>query len=80
MNEYFRRPQDVLKAIRSLGNLGLSVSLPDLRVNGEMFFRIEGREVSVAHILELHDKNELEATALRQFGALPKVAAAKCGK
>lgn len=56
MNAYFKRPQDVLDAVRSLGRLGLSVSLPDLISDGQMLFTIEGRRLSAAQILELFDK------------------------
>ena len=73
MNEYFKRPQDVLDAVRSLGRLGLSVSLPDLRSDGQMFFRIEGRELSVVQILELFDKNKLNPMVIREFDAKEQV-------
>jgi hypothetical protein len=79
MNEYSKRPRDVLEAVRSLGRLGLSVSLPDLRSDGQMFFRIDGRELSVAQILELFDKNKLDPMVIREFGAWEQVHAASCG-
>lgn len=63
------RPLDVINAVRSLGKLGLSVSLPNKTSTGEMFFRVEGRDLSVAQILELLDKNELDLGGIRQFGA-----------
>jgi hypothetical protein len=80
MNEYFKRPQDVLEAVRSLGRLGLSVSLPDLRSDGQIFFRIEGRKLSVAQILELFDKNELDPMVIREFGVRERVHAVSCGR
>lgn len=79
MNEYFKRPRDLINAVRSLGSFGLSVSLPDLRTNGEMFFRIEGREFSVPQILELLDGHRLNPTMIRGFAAQQKVGAAGCG-
>jgi hypothetical protein len=79
MKEYLKRPQDVLEAVRSLGRLGLSVSLPDLRSDGQMFFRIEGRKLSVAQILELFDKNKLNPMVIREFGAKEQVHAVSCG-
>ena len=69
MKEYFKRPLDVVEAVRSLGKLGLSVSLPDRTSTGEMFFRVEGQELSVTQILELFDKNELELGAIRRIVA-----------
>jgi hypothetical protein len=71
MNEYFDRPQDVLDALRSLWRLGLSVSLPDLRSDGQMFFRIEGRKLSVAQIIGLFDNNKLDPVAIRECGFQP---------
>jgi hypothetical protein len=68
MNEYFKRPQDVLDAIRSLGRLGFSVSLPDFGSDGQMFFRIQGRKLSVGQILELVDENNLDSRAIREYG------------
>jgi hypothetical protein len=68
VKEYFKRPQDVLDAIRSLGRLGLSVSLPDLGSDGQMFFRIQGRTLSVVQILELVDGNNLDSRAIREYG------------
>ena len=79
MNEYFKRPQDVLEAVRSLGRLGLSVSLPDVRSDGQMFFRIEGRKLSAAQILELFDKNKLDPMVVRRFGAWEQVRVVSCG-
>ena len=69
MKDYFRRPQDVINAVRSLGSLGLSVSLPHRAANGEMFFRIESWELTVAEILELYDNDELDREGIRQFTA-----------
>ena len=80
MNEYFKRPQDVLDALRSLGRLRLSVSSPDLKSDGQMFFRIDGHQLSVAQILELFDKNKLDPMVIREFGAKVQVRAASCGK
>jgi len=79
MKEYFNRPQDVINAVRSLGRSGLSVSLPDLRANGEMFFRIEGRELSVLQILKLLDEHRLNPKMIREFTAQQRVAAVGCG-
>jgi hypothetical protein len=79
MKEYFKRPQDVVNAVRSLGSFGLSVSLPDLRANGEMFFRIEGRELSVLQILELLDEDRLNLKMIRKFTTQQNLAAVSCG-
>ena len=68
MKDYFKRAQDVVDAVRSLGRSGLSVSLPDQAANGEMFFKIEGCVLTVAQILALSDKNELNRLGIRQFG------------
>lgn len=59
----------MLDAVRSLRRSGLSVSLPHQTANGEMFFEIEGYTLTVAQILELLDKNELDRVGVRQFGA-----------
>jgi hypothetical protein len=69
MKDYFRRSQDLIDAVRSLRRSGLSVSLPHQTANGEMFFEIEGYVLTVAQILELLDKNELDRVSIRQFGA-----------
>lgn len=45
------------------------MSLPHQTANGEMFFEIEGYVLTVAQILELLDKNELDRVSIRQFGA-----------
>jgi hypothetical protein len=79
MNEYFKRPQDVVNAVRFLGRLGLSVSSPNMRTNGEMFFKIEGQELSVVQILELVDNDKLNPMTIRQFAAQRHVRAAGCG-
>lgn len=79
MDEYFKRPKDVLDAIKSLGRLGIPVSLPDFRSDGEMFFRIGGHELSVAQMLELFDKKELHAMALRESHGEKQVRAAGSG-
>ena len=70
MKDYFKRPHDVINAVRSLGSLRLSVSLPHQAANGEMFFRIEGWELTVAQILELYDNDELDREGIRQLGAV----------
>jgi hypothetical protein len=79
MKEYFERPQDVINAVRSLGNSGLSVSLPNRSANGEMSFKVEGRYLSVAQILELWDRNELHLGGIRQFDSKQQKQAASCG-
>lgn len=76
MNEYFRRPLDVIDALRSLVRLGLSVSLPEVRSDGEMFFRIDSRELSVVQILDLADKNKLDPAVIRRVVGQQKAAAA----
>jgi len=79
MNEYFKRAQEVIDAVRSLGRSGLTVSLPDLRANGEMFFKIEGHEFSVPQILELVEGGRLHPKAIREFPARQNIAALGCG-
>jgi len=79
MNEYFKRSQDVIKAIRSLGRSGLSVSSPILRQNGEMFFRIEGRELSVLQILKLLDEQKLHPGTIRESPSQQNLAGVSCG-
>jgi hypothetical protein len=76
MKEYFNRPQDLIDAVRSLGRSWLSVSLPDLKPNGEMFFRIEGCELSFLQIQELFDEGRLSPKMIRKFMAQQTVAAA----
>ena len=66
MKDYLKRPQDVAKAVESLRNAGLSVSLPHQTANGEMFFEIEGYLLTAAQILELFDKNELARAGIRK--------------
>jgi hypothetical protein len=68
MNDYFRRPREVLDALRFLGRSGLRVSLPELRSGGQMFFKIEERMLSVGQILELVDRNRLDSVAIREYG------------
>ena len=69
MKDYFQRPRDVVAAVRALGRSGLSVSLPRQAANGEMCFEIEGRVLSVAQILALWDKNELDRSAILKLSA-----------
>ena len=64
MKEYFQRSQDVVAAIRALGKLGLSVSLPRKAANGEICFQIEGRVLSLTQILTLWDRKELNRSAI----------------
>jgi len=67
VNDYLKRPQDVIDALRSLWNSGLSVSLPELAPNGEMFFKIDGCVLTVAQILELLDRDELGRVGIFQL-------------
>jgi hypothetical protein len=69
VKDYLRRPQDVMDAVQSLRRSGLSVSLPHQTANGEMFFEIDGYVLTVAQILELLDKNELDHVGIRRFAA-----------
>ena len=69
MKDYLRRPQDLENAVQLLRRLGLSVSLPHQTAGGEMFFEIEGCVFTVAQILELLDKNGLDAEGIRRFAA-----------
>ena len=78
MKEYFSRPQDVLSAVRSLGRSGLSVSLPGLRANVEIFFKIEGREFGLLQILRLLDEHRLNPRLIREFTAQQNVSAVAC--
>jgi hypothetical protein len=45
------------------------VSLPHQAASGEMFFKIEGWELTVTQILELYDNNELDRVGIREFTA-----------
>lgn len=76
VKDYFRRPRDVVAAVRSLGRLGLSVSLPRQAANGEMCFEIEGCVLSVAQILALWDRDDLNRAAILSLSAKTKSAGA----
>lgn len=69
MKDYFQRPRDVVAAVRALGRSGLSVSLPHQAANGEMCFEVEGCVISVAQILALWDKNQLDRSAILKLSA-----------
>lgn len=69
LNEDFQRSRDVIAALRSLGRLGLSVSLPRQAANGEMCFKIEGCVLSVTQILTLWDRKELNRSAILKLNA-----------
>jgi len=67
VENYAKRPLDVIRAVRSLNSLGLSVSLPSLTESGEMFFKVEGSALTVAQMLRLLDENQLDNVGIRQF-------------
>ena len=69
MNDYVKRPLDVIRAIQSLNNSGALVSLPCVTASGEMFFKVEGNVLTVAQMLRLLDENRLNSTGIRQFCA-----------
>ena len=59
MKDFVKRPEDVIRAVRALRRLGLSVSLPYQTASGEMFFEIDGHVLTVAQMLKLMDQNQL---------------------
>jgi hypothetical protein len=67
MNDYAKRPMDVIRAVRSLNSSGLLVSLPSLTESGEMFFKVGGHILTVAQMLWLLDQNQLDPVGIRQF-------------
>jgi len=58
-DDFVKRPEDVIRAVRELRRLGLSVSLPYQTASGEMFFEIDGHVLTVAQMLKLMDQNQL---------------------
>ena len=77
MNDYAKRPLDVIRAVRSLNSSGLLVSLPSLTESGEMFFNVAGSVLTAAQILRLLDENQLDSVGIRQICAnKPKAAGA----
>ena len=75
MRNYVKRPEDVLNALRSLRNSGLHVGLPSQTSAGEMVFQLGDCTLSVAQILELVDKNELDREGIRRLGDAQKTSA-----
>jgi hypothetical protein len=69
VNDYVKRPLDVIRAVRSLNSSGSLVSLPFVTASGEMFFKVEGSELTVAQMLSLLDENRLNSMGIRQFCA-----------
>jgi hypothetical protein len=69
VKDYIKRPLDVIRAIRSLNSSGSLVSLPFVTASGEMFFKIEGSELTVAQMLRLLEENQLNSMGIRQFCA-----------
>lgn len=69
VKEYFKRPLDVIRAIRSLNSSGSLVSLPFVTASGEMSFKVEGSELTAGQMLRLLDENRLNSTGIRQFCA-----------
>jgi hypothetical protein len=69
MNDYAKRPLDVIRAVRSLNSSGLLVSLPFLTESGEMFFKVGGHMLTVAQMLWLLDEDQLSGVGIRQFSA-----------
>ena len=69
MNDYVKRPLDVIRAIQSLNSSGALVSLPFVTASGEMFFKVEGSVLTVAQMLTLLDENRLNSMEIRQFCA-----------
>ena len=62
------RSKDVTKAVRVLRKHGVPVGFPMLTANGEMIFAI-GKDftVTAGQILELFDRGELHAEAVRRL-------------
>ena len=75
MKNYLKRPEDVLSALRSLRNSGLHVGLPSQTAAGEMIFQLGDCTLTVAQILELLDKNELDREGIRRLGETQKTGA-----
>jgi hypothetical protein len=59
VKDFVKRPEDVIRAVRALRRIGLSVSLPYQTASGEMFFEIDGQALTVAQMLKLMDQNQL---------------------
>ena len=78
MNDYVKRPLDVIRAVRSLHSSGLSVSLPYLTSSGEMFFKVEGNVLTVSQMLRLLDENQLDSVGIRHFCPNRAKAAGSC--
>jgi len=69
VKDYIKRPQDVIRALRSLHSSGLSVSLPYRTANGEMSFEVDGHVLTASQMLRLLDENRLDRVGIRQFCA-----------
>jgi hypothetical protein len=69
-----KRAEDVIRAVRALRRVGLSVSLPYQTASGEIFFEIDGHVLTVAQMLKLMDQNQLGSR-----GGICQVSAEKKG-
>ena len=67
VNDYVKRPLDVIRAVRSLNSSGSLVSLPFVTASGEMFFKVEGSVLTVGQMLRLLDENQLNRVGIRYF-------------
>ena len=72
VKDFVKRPEDVIRAVRAVRRLGLSVSLPYQTASGEMFFEIDGQVLTVAQMLKLMDQNQLDRGGICQVSCKKK--------
>jgi len=65
VKDYSQRPEDVINAVRSLRRSGMDVGMPFQTPDGTMIFKLGGYTLSVAQILELLDRNQLDREGIR---------------
>ena len=65
MKDFCERPGDIVSAVRSLRRAGMRVGLPYQTAEGVMFFQLDDYTLTVAQILELLDKNQLDRDGIR---------------
>jgi hypothetical protein len=67
VKNYAERPGDVSKALQLLRRNGVPVGLPMQKADGEIIFPVNDLTITTAQILELFDKHELNAAAVRKI-------------
>jgi hypothetical protein len=72
VKDYAERAGDVASAIRSLRRLGIRVGLSYQTADGIMFFQLDDYTLTVAQILELLDKNQLDRDGIRALAEAQK--------